>query len=236
MMTRKGFSLIELLVVMVVIGLLASMTALAYPRVIGIARRAACMSNLSQLRVLLQSTYQSERERREWVYERTPFIKKYKWPGTVAAEAMNVQIFVCPEDPQAAAGMPYPPLEYKSGIHGGMIPFDPSHFSCCSREGVTKNGKRYTEYCIEDASWLQSKFDHGPCCGVPAWSTNDGIWRVYHQGTAGRRRVVLTFYTCPLPNELWIAGERECDLRGTSVPRTFWFDYAETSYGYNAGL
>ena len=237
MMRRQAFSLVELLVVMAIIGVLVSMTAMPiYSRTVGVARRVACASNLKHLRVLLETTREGEVARGEMPAGHPHYVKAYKWPGTVAAESEQVDVFVCPEDPETVAGETHPPLEYRSGIHWAFIPFDPAHYSCASREGVTDAGEPYTEYVIEEAAWLPSKFDHTPCHGAPQWSTNDGIWRVYHRSQGGRRKVVLTFYTCGLGNELYIGGEFHTRLLGTPVPRTFWFDYAMTSYAYNRDL
>ncbi len=237
MMKRRAFSLVELLVVMGIIGILVSMAAVPiYSRTIGIARRVACAANLSHLRIFLQVSREGEQVRGEMPAGHPRFVKPYKWPGTVSAESNEQDVFVCPEDPNTVAGDTHPPLEYRSGIHWALIPFDPSHYSCASREGVDGAGRPYTEYVIEEAAWLPSKWDHGPCHGQTIWSTNDGIWRVYHRPEGGRRRIVLTFYTCSLANELWIDGEFDSKLRGTAVPRTWWFDHAVTSYAYNVGL
>ena len=234
-MTKKGFSLVELLVVMSVLMLLVSTVAMpVYSRTIAVARRGICASNLHHLMTLLRVAREGQRERGEWTMRRAPFVQPYKWPATVAAESATEAVFLCPEDSEGAGGIPHPPLQYKSGMSGRFIPFDPSHFSCVMRTGVTDSGEPYTEYCIEENPGVRAEWEYA--MGVKEFSTNDGIWRIYHRPRGGRRMVVLTWYDCGWPNEIWVGGELYAALKGANVPMTFYFDYAFTSYGYNVDL
>ena len=237
-MKKQGFSLVELLVVMAIIGTLASMAAMAYPQAVGIARRTACMSNLHNLRALLQNAIQAERDRGDWDAGRAPYVMMYKWPGTVAFEGRTEGVFVCPNDDRPVKGgsLPHPPLEYRTGDWGNpLLPFDPAHRQCVMRTGVTDEGEPYTEYCIEENLGVEAKWEYA-LPGHPEFSTNDGIWRIYHKPEGGRRRVVLTWYDCNWDNWLYVGGEFYKKLMGTVTPMTLYYDYAETSYGYNADL
>ena len=235
-MTKKGFSLVELLVVMSVLMLLISTVAMpVYSRAVAVARRGMCASNLHHLMTLLRAAREGQRERGEWTTRQAPFVKVYKWPATVAAETANEAVFLCPEDSEGAGGIPHPPLQYRSGYTGQpFLPFDPSHYNCVMRTGETEDGEEYTEYCIEENIPVRAEWEYA--LGVKEFSTNDGIWRIYHRPRGGRRMVVLTWYDCNWSNEIWVGGELYAALYNGIAPMTFYYDYAFTSFGYNVDL
>ena len=232
-MTRKAFSLIELLVVVAIVGLLSSIVVPATARYLAVARRTVCASNLHLLFSYIVTAQNARIERHETEGPQSFLLEKDFWPRNVIVESRNEVVFMCPDDDEGA-GMEHLPLKYKSGIHGGWIPFDASHYSCCSRTGVDSSGNKYTEYCIEEAAWLPSMWDHGPTHGHPEWSTNDGIWRVT-EPKGGIRTLVLTFYTCSLPNMLWVNGKIYGNL-SSKIGMKFYFPDVPTSYGYNVQL
>jgi hypothetical protein len=120
------------------------------------------------------------------------------------------------------------------------VPFDPEEYCCCYQRGVDEFGEPYGEYCIEDNPGYEAKWSHEYCCGVAAWSTNDGIWRVYDKLEEGNlRKVVLTFYDCSWKNEIYNNdGTKliEGYLQDAPIPMTFYFKEVYTSYGYNVTL
>jgi hypothetical protein len=128
-----------------------------------------------------------------------------------------------------------PPLEFWSGISRGVMPFDPTSFHCDIRRGE-EGGKAYTEYVIEENPSVKSKWNHQSCCGVASWSTNDGIWRIYDEAEDGLRTIVLTYYDCGWPNELWVNGSFYWDNLSGHVGEVLKFKDVVTNYGYNGTL
>ena len=232
-MTRKAFSLIELLIVVAIIGLLSSIVVPSTARYLAAARRTVCAGNLHLLFNYIVTAQNARIERTETEGPQSFLLEKDFWPRNVIIEARNEAVFLCPDDDEGA-GMHHLPLKYKSGIHGGWIPFDESHYSCAARTGVDANGHRYTEYVIEEAAWLPSKWDHSDCHGQSIWSTNDGIWRVT-EPEGGIRTLVLTYYQCSLPNKLDVNGKTYGNL-ASKVGLKFYFPDVATSYGYNVQL
>jgi len=236
MMTRKGFSLVELLVVIAVIGIMISIVAgPVFSRTIAITQRAMCGGNLHHLSTILRAAREGQRERGEWQAGKPPFVDAYKWPGTVSVEAGSPErVFLCPSDDQAAGGIADPPLQFRTAMYPNpLLPFDPDHFSCVKRT-IVENGETYTEYCVEDNLGVKAEWEYA--MGVKEYSTNDGIWRIFNEWQGGRRKVVLTFYNCWWQNQIWVNGEYYADLQPGCAPMTLYFDDAVTSYGYNMDL
>ncbi len=239
MMKRKAFSLLELLVVLGVLGVLISMVTMGYPRVVGIARQVACKANLRSLSVMLRTSRESQREQRQWQSGRPPFVKMYKWPGTVAAESGMMhggEVFICPSTEVGGdSGLEMPPLLYRTAHrHRPFLPYDPTHFSCVMRKGIDEDGQPYTEYCIEDNLDVKAEFEYA--MGHVEFSKNDGIWRIFDRPIGGRKKVELMYFTCTWDNSLYVDGEFYTDLYGSTVGMTLYFDWATTSYAYNADL
>jgi len=239
-MKRNAFTMTELLVVLAILALLGAIAVPTSSRMMALGRRTVCANNLSQLMRMIISAQQLPRARGELPPEETPFMAKHFWPSRVAAEYTGSplaaeRLFLCP-DSLTGYSKGHPPLTYLSGISWEFMPFDPSSFHCCSREGVDEAGESYTEYCIEENPRVESKWTHIDCCGTSAWSVNDGIWRVYDRIENGLRTVVLTYYDCGKPNQLWINGEFYADSLANKLGMTLKFRDAYTNYGYNALL
>ena len=239
-MKRNAFTLTELLVVLAILALLGSIAIPTASRMMAQGRQVVCANHLSQLMRMIISAQQLSRADGKLPPEETPFMAKHFWPSRVAAEytgsALEAErLFQCPES-LSGFSPGHPPLMYLSGISWELMPFDPSSFHCCTREGVDDAGESYTEYCIEENPRVESKWTHLDCCGTDAWSTNDGIWRVYDRIENGMRTVVLTYYDCGKPNQLWINGEFYADKLANKVGMTLKFRDTYTNYGYNALL
>ena len=235
---KRGFTLVELLVVLGVLAMLVAITVPVTTRGFALARRSLCASNLRQLSTMIATTVQNKWNQ-HGVNAQTPFLDKDYWPGMVAAEvdvAMS-GVFMCPETASASSSG-HPNIMYRSGIDLSVfVPFNPSEFLCASRRGVDQAGEPYTEYVIEENPGVKSKWSHQDCHGVASWSTNDGIWRVYDRiDEEGMRTVTLVYYDCWWPNELWINGEFVWDNLGAHVGVPLKFKDVGTNYGYNVYL
>ncbi len=235
----NGFSLVEMLVVLAVLGLLVSIAMPTYYAMEARGRQTLCMNNLRELGKALEMTQQNIGQRREMFQSPALFLDPIHWPRRVYAEnQLPAGLFMCPEDPHVAGGEEVQ-LLYKlpQSVGGAFVPFDDTHYQCASRRGVDEEGEPYTEYVFEDnPGWHDSRWDHGPCCGHPEYSTNDGIWRVYDKGRAGQRRVILTHFDCYWTNSLYVNGELYATDLWECLGMTIWFDDPMTSYGYNRQL
>ena len=238
-MTRRAFSLLELLIVVAIIALLVSITAPSLTRSFALARRTICTNNLSKLMQLTLISNQGKRISGQISLADPMFMKQEFWPNRPAAEVRGAKnrasrLFLCP-DGLSSHGYGDPPLEYWSAISLDVMPFDPTSFHCDVRRGE-EGGKPYTEYVIEENPYVKSKWNHQSCCGVASWSTNDGIWRIYDEAEDGLRTIVLTYYDCGWANELWVNGEFYWDNLSGHVGEVLKFKDVVTNYGYNGAL
>ncbi|MHC4563532.1 MAG: type II secretion system protein [Planctomycetota bacterium] len=232
-MTRKAFSLAELLIVMSIVALLAAIISPTVSRSAAHARQAICADRLRQLGggvVAAQNARLASGARKG---PENFFLKANYWPHDVVEHVRSDKLFLCPEDAEGDK-KPNPPVKYWSALQWKYLPFDGSHYSCVERKGSDKQG-RYVEYCIEEAPQVPSKWSHAECCGVAGWSTNDGIWRFY-EPVGGVRKLVLTFYDCGVANWLEVEEEVFGHLRSMKIPYTWTFTDQPTSFGYNVAI
>lgn len=98
---RAGFTLIEMLVVIAIIGLLAAILFPVFSRVRENGRRAACMSNLKQIWLgAMQYVQDCDDMLPAITYGDTakPTTHYYRWMDVIEPYVGNTQVFSCPSD------------------------------------------------------------------------------------------------------------------------------------------
>jgi prepilin-type N-terminal cleavage/methylation domain-containing protein/prepilin-type processing-associated H-X9-DG protein len=109
---RPGFTLIEILVVVAIIGILAAILFPVFARARENARRTSCMSNLKQIALAFQQYLQDTDNR----YPPPPDLdingipqngSSYGWAWTLKDITKNDQIFQCPSEPDKASFTDY---------------------------------------------------------------------------------------------------------------------------------
>jgi len=105
--SRKGFTLLELLVVVAIIALLAAILFPVFSRVRENARRSACMSNLKQLGLAIQM-YNQDNDLRLPIgtyFSGVNYVHFGQgWAGPLLQYTKDTQIFTCPDDTTKVTG------------------------------------------------------------------------------------------------------------------------------------
>ncbi|MGD9518783.1 MAG: type II secretion system protein [Armatimonadota bacterium] len=126
-----AFTLIEMLVVIAIISILASILFPVYSRARSKARRATCMSNMRQLSLaLLMYAQDSDEVLPQWSLvggnpvggEPAPGVEPYTWDTQVMPYTRNINILFCPENPHGRDKRSYAFPRYVSGQAVGAPP------------------------------------------------------------------------------------------------------------------
>lgn len=96
-MKRSGFSLIELLVVIVIIGLLVAMLMPSLTSARKSARSVQCLSQLRQLSIAHESYADAANDQ-------YPDRSGSLWPTRLADHGLTLELIICPEDEDPTAG------------------------------------------------------------------------------------------------------------------------------------
>jgi len=109
--TARGFTLIEILIVLAVLGLLAALLLPAFSRTRESARRVTCASNLKQIGLGLHQYVQDSDGRMPARYVNHPgnsdpggnangHVKRYNWRVQIYPYLKNTELFRCPSNPE----------------------------------------------------------------------------------------------------------------------------------------
>ena len=104
--TSRGFSLVELMVVVLIIGALAAIAMPQYDSYVARGRLAEGMSVLSELQLRQEQYYQ---DNRAYVNGMAPRVAGQYWGGTCTTSATTTptQLFTCTATPTATSGIGY---------------------------------------------------------------------------------------------------------------------------------
>ena len=102
--SKKGFTLIEMLVVVAIIGVLAAILFPVFARARENARRANCMSNLKQIGLAVLQYTQDYDERMPGLSNTS--VPPTYWFNMIEPYTKSTQLFFCPSDAEAKASEP----------------------------------------------------------------------------------------------------------------------------------
>lgn len=128
--SRSGFTLIEILVVIAIVGLLAALLFPAFNRARNSSRRAACASNLHQIGLAVQMYAQDMRNQFPPApYDGLPSEKYWCWATRIYPYTRSTAVFKCPSyadvngefdpdySPPIAPGNTVPPANMRRGSY-----------------------------------------------------------------------------------------------------------------------
>ena len=216
-MKRNAFTLLEVLVVIAIIALLATLLMPTFKDIRMQSRRLLCANNLKEIRVALQLA--SSKPDLSGRITNNPYPDPAEWPAVPYKTVPMMSIYVCPEDtelkwPASLDGVPG--MTYKSAMCT-YEEFPIAHGTFCkARRGEDADGA-YTEFVVEENTGHYSA--HGYACfgaefwenrpwypSGPDWSNNDGLFRFYDEKD-GVRKFKLQYCTCGMDNKLYYFGE-----------------------------
>lgn len=115
----RGFTLVELLIVIAIVAIFAAVILAVFPKGLGMARRAACVSNVRQI-VAAASMYAHDHDRRlvPAITRGAPAPDRgYTWCVLLQPYMENEQILICPNDAEPQATPGYVCLPHSYGLN-----------------------------------------------------------------------------------------------------------------------
>ena len=233
---RKAFTLVELLVVIVILGLLLALLVPAGQQVWAVARITICRNNLFHI---YQAFGTAAADSRLSNSGQTPFFPKpEEWIGTAISCSETGNILLCPEtdykvykvqEQQAALGNPLSHLVYVHRVRSFQVAFDdPSHqgFGHMNLGTWTGSDERgdYIEIGLNDNSPITENY-------ISTSESHDGIIRVY-LNDGGKTTAKLIKYSCGEYNCVLFDGKPLFTKAGDPAGVN---DSASTMYGWMGG-
>ena len=181
----KGFTLVELLVVVAILALLLTIIAPSFSSAVAMGRAAICQNNLHKLgqAFSLSSTDRAQRGSGQIIGSgsRTAYPEPEAWPGIPRDAVSEDEIYKCPEDETVAAedAGSLDVLEYRSEY--GQWAMDVVGEGPCykSRRGVSSQGGPFTEFIMQDDIGTGGQY---AAMAFNGWIDTDGGCRVYDSG------------------------------------------------------
>jgi len=205
-MNRRAFTLVELLVVIVILGLLLALLVPAVQHAWALARMTICRGNLHHI---YQTFAVSSADSSRRVGGTTFFPTPEAWVGTAIRYSETSNILSCPEFSaevvqgtagQGTAGNPLSRLAYVHRVRNFQVPFDDpahqgfGHMNLGTWTGSDARGE-YIEIGLNDNSPITENY-------INTYESHDGIIRVYLD-VGGETIAKLIKYSC---------GEYNCVL------------------------
>ena len=128
---NSGFTLIEILIVVAIIGLLAALLFPAFKSARGAAHRASCASNLQQIGLAFQMYAQDARNKLPPLL--LPSDTNCSWPIQILPYTRSVEVFKCPSSPHGDFRPDCPVTEPGAPFQIGRGSYDVNFFEAVNR-------------------------------------------------------------------------------------------------------
>jgi prepilin-type N-terminal cleavage/methylation domain-containing protein len=176
-MRPRGFTLVELLVVVAIIALLLAILVPSFGQARSVARAAKCASNLHQCwNAFAASNSQRVRDNGTGLSVGRHYPPATWWPDIPMDVMPDPEAYRCPDDTIFAAAISnLKKLRFKPGEHNILLDMSAPSDWYIMRKGKDATGP-YTEYALQDDD------GHAKNMKWNGWIDTDGLVRVYDSG------------------------------------------------------
>lgn len=194
-MKHRGFTLVELLIILSIITLLLVVATPTLTVVLKVARATICRGNLSRIGTVFSLTKQASGELVTTAKRTMVYPEWRNWPREAQAVCNEKDLYRCPEDDREHVDMEalQRGVEYRSTFGGGIT--IPLVGNVENNYVLSRRGSDFTEYVFEEAGNINQNF------WVPG-SHNDGWIRLHDTGL-----IEIVSCNCGGDNQLWIDGK-----------------------------